>query len=109
MEGRRLAGKVAYPIELKNEEIMSKLEKVIKLNISENEKKLLWKYIEHNLRSKESIIAQLKIITETEEWNNNIDNLPNLVYDFKNFTVEEKKQIAKDLLTKIENNEIDIW
>ena len=109
MEERRLAGKVAYPIELKNEEIMSKLEKVIKLNISENEKKLLWKYIEHNLRSKESIIQQLKSITEKDEWNDKIDNLPNLVYDFADFTVEEKKKVAKDLLAKIENNEIDIW
>lgn len=109
MEERRLAGKVAYPIELKNEEIMSKLEKVIKLNISENEKKLLWKYIEHNLRSKENIIQQLKSITEKDEWNDKIDNLPNLVYDFADFTVEEKKKVAKDLLAKIENNEIDIW
>ena len=67
------------------------------------------KAIEHNIRTKESIIIQLKIITEREEWNNNIDSIPNLVYDFANFTVEEKKQIAKDLLTKIENNEIDIW
>lgn len=109
MEGRRLAGKVAFPVELRNEEIKSELEKVVKLNISENEKKLLWKFIEHNIRTKESIIIQLKIITEREEWNNNIDSLPNLVYDFANFTVEEKKQVAKDLLTKIENNEIDIW
>lgn len=109
MEGRRLAGKVAFPVELRNEEIKSELEKVVKLNISENEKKLLWKFIEHNIRTKESIKIQLKIITEREEWNNNIDSLPNLVYDFANFTVEEKKQVAKDLLTKIENNEIDIW
>jgi len=109
MEERRLAGKIAYPIESKSEQLMSKLEKVVKLSINENEKKLLWEYIEHNITSKEDIVEALKLITEKEEWNSTPGNLSNLVYEFANLTIEEKKKIAKNLLTKIENAEIDIW